>query len=63
MTSGMFSTEITVMDDEFVEDDEVVTIFLSSKDPSVEILTPQDQILFLDDDSELLYVLIGYREG
>ena len=50
---SVFTTEITVVEDEFVEDAEVITIFLSSEDPSVDVITPQEQIVFLDDDSEL----------
>ncbi len=49
-----FNTDITVMEDDIIEDTEIITILLSSEDPSVDVLTPMEQIMFLDNDSEFI---------
>ena len=53
MTGNQLTVNVTIGDDLIVEDNERVSIFLSSQDPSVDVLTPQKQIVFIDDDSEL----------
>lgn len=54
MAMSVFTTNITTMEDDIVENNETVTIFLSSQDPSVDILTPMEQIVFIDEDSKFM---------
>ena len=43
----------TVEDDQLVEDNDVLSVFLSTDDPSVDVPNPLANITFIDDDSEL----------
>ncbi len=51
-TGNELAVNVTVEEDLIVEDNETLSVFLSSEDPSVDVLTPQEQILFIDDDGE-----------
>lgn len=52
VSGNELTINVTVEDDDVVEDNVTLTLFLSSEDSSVDVLTLQQQILFIDDDGE-----------
>lgn len=54
LTGNELTVNVTVEDDLVVEDNVTLTLFLSSRDPSVTVLTPQQQILFIDNDGKTI---------
>ena len=44
---------VTVEDDQLVEDNDVLSVFLSTDDPSVDLPNPLANITLVDDDGEL----------
>ena len=53
LTGNKLTVDITIEDDQLVEDNDVLSVFLSTDDPSVDVPNPLAQITLIDDDCKL----------
>lgn len=53
MTGNQRTFSPVIEEDVIVENNEILTAYLSSQDPSVDVLVPMQQILVIDNDGKL----------
>ena len=52
LTGNQLTVNVTVEDDQLVEDNDVLSAFISTDDPSVDVPNPLANVTFVDDDCE-----------